>query len=194
MLNLTRNRASLAIIVLLLGACGGAPFKTEMDYDHSVTFNNMRTWAWISQNPMITPDPSASDNPLWENRLMRLVEAEMAAKGFRLVSDPQAADLVIAFTLGRRDKIKVNSYPSSYQMGYGHRGYGGWGTAYYGTETTVRNYTEGTVAFDIFDGKTHRPVWHGRAFGNVKESRTQEEKMQLARDVVRAVFDQFPPA
>jgi len=50
------------------------------------------------------------------------------------------------------------------------------------------------VAFDIFSGKTHKPVWHGRAFGNVKESRTQEEKMQLARDVVRAVFDQFPPA
>ena len=194
MLNSTTLRTSLVLVVLLLGACSGTPFKTEMDYDHSVVFNNLRTWAWIGENPMIVSDTGAADNPLWENRLMQMVEAEMGAKGLRLVADPKAADLVIAFTLGKRDKIKVNSYPTSYRMGYGYGGYRGWGTAYYGTETTVRNYTEGTVAFDVFDGKTRRPVWHGRAFGNIKESRSQEEKMELARQAVRAIFDQFPPS
>ena len=198
MLNHRYYVAMLAIVVMLLSACSSAPFKTEMDYDHGAAFANLRTWAWISANPMITPDPGASDNPLWENRFMRLVETQMGAKGYRLVADPNTADMVLAFTIGARDKIKVSSYPSSYRGGYGYgrggRAYGGWGGAYYGTETTVRNYTEGTVAFDVFDGKTHNPIWHGRAFGNVKASRTQEEKQQIARDLVQAVFDQFPPS
>ena len=194
MLNRITYLAPLAIVVLLLSACASAPFQTEMDYDHSVTFGHFRTWAWISANPMITPNPTARDNPLWENRIMQLVEAQMGAKGYRLVADPNTADMVLAFTIGQRDKIKVNSYPSSYRAGYGYGGYRGWGGAYYGTETTVRNYTEGTVAFDVFDGKSHNPIWHGRAFGNVKASRTQEEKQQIARDLVQAVFDLFPPS
>lgn len=193
MLNRMSFRAGLTIVVLLLGACSSAPFKTEMDYDHDVSFNDLRTWAWISANPMITPNPSANDNPLWENRIMQLVEAEMGSKGYRLLANPNEADMILAFTIGQRDKIKVNSYPTTYRGGYGYGGHRGWGGAYYGTETTVRNYTEGTVAFDVFDGKSHNPIWHGRAFGNVKASRTQEERQQIAQAIVTAVFSQFPP-
>ena len=99
MLNRISFRAALAIVVLLLGACSSTPFKTEMDYDHDVSFNNLRTWAWISANPMITPNPSANDNPLWENRIMQLVEAEMGSKGYRLVANHDEADMILAFTI-----------------------------------------------------------------------------------------------
>lgn len=184
----------LAIVgAAVLGGCSTTPYKTDFDYDPEVIFTQYRTWAWIDDTPMAEAE-GATVSPLLQSRIMRHIEDEMAMKGFRRVDDVEAADMAISFSVGARDKIKVNSYPSTFHGGYSRWGYGwGYGYGYPSREVDVRQYTEGQIAIDIFDVKQRRPVYHGFATGNVRE-RTQEEREELIDAVVRDILLTFPPA
>ncbi len=93
-------------------------------------------------------------------RNMSALENGLVAKGYKYVIEAKDANFVLSFTIGSREEIKVDSYPSM-SADYGRAGRWGWGGAYYGygTETQVRQYTKGMLAVDIFDVKERRPVW-----------------------------------
>jgi len=59
-------------------------------------------------------------------------------------------------------------------------------------EVDVRQYREGTLSIEVFDARTHRPVWHGWA---KKELHTGsvERAEGPARVAVEAVLARFPP-
>lgn len=98
-------------------------------------------------------------------------------------------------TIGSREEIKVDSYPSM-SAGYGraYQGHWGWGGMYYGVgaETQVRQYTEGMLAVDVFDVKDRRPVWHGVATKRINdcERDNMDATIQAAVD---AILAGFPP-
>lgn len=181
------NRLVLALILGLLAACSTTPYKTNHDYDREARFETYRSYSWVSENPMVRSDGSRANSPLWQQRIMRAVEAELTRKGFRLAPKGQRGDFAVAFTVGSRDKVRVDSYPSHYRHGW-------WGPGYYGEQVSVRNYTEGTLAIDIFDAASGKPVWHGWATGNIREKRELDERIQIVRDAVASILDRFPPA
>jgi hypothetical protein len=53
-------------------------------------------------------------------------------------------------------------------------------------------YREGTFAIDVFDGKSHQPVWHGWA-----TKRTSEHDVKNAAEIippaVATIMKNFPP-
>ena len=56
----------------------------------------------------------------------------------------------------------------------------------------VPQYREGTLAIDVFDGRTHRPVWHGGA----QKELTRKDLEQCAEPIneaVSSVLAKFPP-
>jgi len=177
-----------------LGACATG-FQAIYDSDPAHDFSAYKTFAWMSENPMIVGPTNRMPSPLLEPKIMRAVEADLVAKGFSQVNDPEAADFVLSFTVGSREEIKVNSYPASY-AGYGYRGAWGWGGPYYGvgvaTETEVRQYQKGMLALDVFDVKQHRPVYHAVAEKSITESdrKKMDETINAAVD---AVLQSFPP-
>lgn len=183
------------LLAALLAACA-PPYKTDFDYDAQAPFENYRTWAWISDSPMILNDSARGASPLWENRIMFHIEKALAFRGYRMVADPGSADFTVSFTLGARDKIRVDAYPPAYHAGWGR----GWGHRYgyygvgVGTDVNVRQYTEGQLAIDVFDVSTRQPVWHGFASGNVRKNRDQAEREVLLEAIVRDVLDRFPPS
>ena len=137
-----------------------------------------------------------SINPLLEPRIMVAVEVALGDKGYTLVNDPKSADFVLSFTVGSREKIKVDSYPSM-SMGYsgGYPGHWGWGTAYHccASDTQVRQYTTGILAVDVFDVTERRPVWHGAASKTINE-KDRENMEQTIKGAVDAILDGFPPS
>ena len=179
-----------AVASLGLGACASG-FKASFDSDPAHDFSGYQTFAWISANPMIVGSTNRMPSPLLEPRIMTAIEDGLMAKGYSKVGDPERADFVISFTIGSREEIKVNSYPSTY-AGYGYRGAWGWGGPYYGmaTETQVRQYQKGMLALDIFDVKQHRPVFHAVAEKSISESdrKKLDETVQSAVDAVLAAF------
>lgn len=183
------------LAVSLLAACATG-FKATHDHDSSHDFSPYKTFAWISANPMKVGSSVQSPNPLLEPRIMRAVEADLAAKGYEQVGDAETADFVLSFTVGSRDKIKVNNTYPTMSVGYAtaYPSHWGWGASYYccARDTEVRQYTTGILAIDVFDVEEKRPVWHGVASKTINESDRKNIEATV-KAAVDAILAGFPP-
>ena len=178
---------------LLLTACAtGKSYKTYDDYNPNINFSGYQTFSFISDNPMIVSSAQGAVSPLLQGRIMNAIRADLSRKGFRYVTDPESADMALSFTVGARDQIRVDQYPASYRTGYGsyYRGYG-YGMNY-GTETRVRQYTEGQLAIDVFDVRSKTPAFHGSASTRVNSS-DRENMEEFINNIVVETLDGFPP-
>ena len=170
-------------------------FEASYDHDPANDFSKYQSFAWISKNPMKVGKSVGVPNPLLEPRIMSALERALVAKGYGFAKAPKDADFVVSFTVGSRDEIRVDSYPSM-SAGYGaaYPRHWGWGGMYYGvsTETRGRQYTEGMLAVDMFDVKERRPVWHGVATKRINES-DRENIEATVKAAVDAILAGFPP-
>jgi len=191
-----KNFLGIVLAALMLGACAST-FKATHDHDVGHNFSNYQTFAWLSKNPMKVGKGINTPNPLLEPRIMSALEKALVAKGYQYVNEAKNADFVLSFTIGSREEIKVDTYPSM-SAGYGgaYPSHWRWGGAYYGyssTETSVRQYTKGMLAVDIFDVKDRRPVWHGVATKTINES-DRENRDETIKAAVDAILAGFPPS
>lgn len=185
----------LLVLVSAVAIAGCSSNPPVIDYDSSVNFFGYKTYAFISDHPLMRSEGSPPGSPLLEGRLMRIAEDNLNAKGFTLVANSEAADFAIGFTVGARDKIKVNSYPEPYRPYYG--GWGGWGAPYYGggyggSNVDVQQYVEGTLAIDIYDVSEHKPAWHGAATKRITDSMRRNPDESLT-EIVNEILAGFPP-
>lgn len=181
-----------ALTMVLLGACAStSPISSDYDYNPQVNFSSYRTYAFISANPMAVSQTQGAVNPLLQGRIMEAIRITMNTKGYNEVQDPESADMAIGFTVGSRDQIKVDSYPTSFSTGYARRGYYyGYGM---GTETRVRQYTEGQLAIDVFDVASHTPAFHGVASKRISDSDRRDQQPAL-NAVAGEALTAFPAA
>ena len=190
-----QSRLLCMIFSLALFAGCASTFEASYDQDPANDFSNYQSFAWISKNPMKVGKGVNVANPLLEPRITSTLERALVAKGYRHEIEPKNADFVVSFTIGSREEIKVDSYPSmSAGYGMGHPGHWGWGGMYYGysTETQVRQYTEGMLAVDIFDVEERRPVWHGVATKRINDS-DRDNMDATIQAAVDAILAGFPP-
>ena len=99
--------------------------------------------------------------------------------------------MAIGFTVGSRDQVKVDTYPSSFHTGYSRRGY--YYGYNYGTETRVRQYTEGQLAVDVFDVASKNPAFHGVASKKITDS-DRENQQQTLNAITAEALAGFPLA
>ncbi|MCB1662681.1 MAG: DUF4136 domain-containing protein [Pseudomonadales bacterium] len=172
------------LIGLFLSGC--ATIKSGSHQDESVSFTDYRTFSWIADNPLILGvGESSSVSPLTLRKISEAIKNELIVKGFVFTENQHAADFVLSFTVGTREKINASSYPSPYS--------GAWGWHYYETDVVHRTYTEGTLSVDIFDGKTKQPVWHGWAT-KIILTPDREDPSALIKEAVTAIFNKFDEA
>ncbi len=183
-----------ALWLVIVTGCAST-FDASYDHDSANDFDKYQSFAWISKNPMKVGKGVDMPNPLLEPRIMSALENALVAKGYRYEKRPKDADFVVSFTVGSREEIKVDSYPTM-SAGYGvaYPRHWGWGGMYYGavTETRVRQYTEGMLAVDVFDVAERRPVWHGVASKKISES-DRENVDATVKAAVDAILAGFPP-
>lgn len=178
--------SSLIAAVLLLTAC--ATVRVGSDYDHTADFSRYHTFAWMPPRTDLRDTP----DPLVVQRAHDAIEASLQSKGYRLVSDPAAADFVVDFTIGAHERTDITSFPEPYRgPWFGRRAW--WGAPYWGNRIDVRQYQEGTLSIDMFDGKSKRPVWHGWARKELTRSDIERSDESI-RKAVDAVLAKFPPA
>ena len=185
---------AVALSLALMTGCAST-FEASYDHDSAHDFTTYETFSWISKNPMKVGQSVRVPNPLLEPRISSAIEKALVAKGFKYVIEPEKADFVLSFTIGSREEISVDSYPSmSAGVGMGYPSHWGWGGMYYGvgTETRVRQYTEGMLAIDIFDVKDRRPVWHGVATKRISDADRDDAEATI-NAAVDSVLAAFPP-
>lgn len=171
-------------LVLALAACTSV--QVQSDFDVSANFAGYKTFSFISDTPLIAA-VTEPISPLLPGRLMTATRSELSRKGYRFTENRGQADFVVSFTLGGRDKIRVDSYPSTY-----HGARWGWGAPYH-TEVNVRNYTEGTLAIDIFEVSKRSPVWHGWAVKNIS-AEDRRNPTPVVNELVSLILAEFPPS
>lgn len=179
---------AITVLGLLLLSAACSSISTESDFDAGTDFSNYKTFAFISDSPLMVAQAEPL-SPLFEGRVMTATRNELTNKGFEFIENRDEADFVISITMGSRDKIRVNSYPTTYRGGPG--GWG-WGAPYYNTEVDVRNYTEGTLAIDVFDVEARGPVWHGWAVKTISNG-DRSNPTPVINKVVAAILTDFPP-
>lgn len=174
--------------LMALGVVACESVSTRSDHDPAADFAGYRTYAWVTDELMVQPraatDPIVS--PLVQQRIHDAIDRALAAKGF--VEDQGSADFMVAFTVGLRDRVRVDHWGpyGGFYRPYGR--YGGVGMGY--DRSTATNYTEGTLAIDVFDGQTRRPVWNGSATKIVGE---RDERPEEIQQIVNSVLADFPP-
>ena len=183
------NRSLVALVAgvaaFSLSACNTVAVRT--DYARDMTASVCHTYAFAMEHVANADQPAAYANPLNAERLRVSIQTNMAARGIELV-DRASADCVVGYAMGSR-QVFDGYYGGYYGAGWGYgRGWGfrgGWG--YDGP--WVDNETR--ISIDLFDAKSHKPIWHASASQNVYELSGPEavQKIDLA---TAAIFSKFP--
>ena len=123
-----------------------------------------------------------------EPAVMAAIRSSLESKGYQFTEDSGSADFLMSFTVGSREKIGPDAYPS---MSPDQVGRGGWGTAYHGGATGAA-YLQGVLAIDVFDAAEKRPVWHGVA-GRAISDEDRNNMSRVVEEVVSSILQEFPP-
>jgi len=154
------------IFITFLAACAQQGPKINYEYNPTINVLTASTFTWLKEDKAL--NLPVGFNPIAKIKIEEAIKNEMITKGYRFVNNVNVADLAISYSVGSRDKVRVDSYPTAYQNGFvwGARYYGGYSrysNAINNTKTVVRQYTQGELAVDIYDVKTKQPAWHGWA-------------------------------
>jgi hypothetical protein len=183
MASIAERLLSFTLLTMWLSAC--ATLHVGSDFEHSANFAGYHAFSFMPQQR------HGSRNPLVVQRARDAIQAALTHKGFVFVSDSAAADFVVGLTIGSAERTDVNAYSAPYIGWYG--GYvGWWGYRYWGEGLDVRQYREGTLAIDVFDTRSHKPVWHGWAKKELTASDLEHSEAPI-RVAVESVLLRFPP-
>jgi len=188
MINRSLIAAVAGVLGLALSACNTVAVRT--DYAKDMSASVCHTYAFAMEHVAGADQPAAYANPLNAERLRVSIQSNMAARGIQLV-DRASADCVGGDAMGS-GQVFDGYYGGYYGAGWG--GYGfrrgfGWGAGWGYDGPWVENETR--IAIDLFDARTHKPIWHASASQNVYELSGPEavQKIDLA---TAAIFQKFP--
>jgi hypothetical protein len=175
----------LAALLMLVAAC--ETLRVGSDYDRTASFSGFHTFVIMPR------DHAQVSNPLVVQRTEDSIRSYLQGRGYQYVGDPAKADFVVDFTIGSQERTDIRTYPQPWGTAGGWYGSPGWwGGPYWGNTIDVRQYTEGTLSIDVFDGRSHRPVWHGWATKTLSQSDVTNSEEPIRR-AVAAVLEKFPP-
>jgi hypothetical protein len=149
------------------------------------------TYAFAMEHVANADQPAAYANPLNAERLRVSIQSNMAARGIQLV-DRAAADCVVGYAMGSRqvfDSYYGGYYGAGWGGGWGFRRGFGWGAGWGYDGPWVENETR--ISVDLFDNRTHKPIWHASASQNVYELSGPEAVQKIDR-ATAAIFSKFP--
>ena len=174
----------LVPIALALISC--ETLRVGSDYDHTADFSGYRSFSWLPRQDYGT------DNPLVVERARESIQSGLQKRGYTYTADAGQADFTVDFTIGSQERVNVRTYPTPYAGPWYWYGPRWWGYRYWGTGVDVHRYREGTLAIDMFDAKTHKPVWHGWAKKPLTRRDLEHSDVSIP-EAIDAVLATFPP-
>lgn len=131
-------------------------------------------------------------------RFQQEIDSKLANQGYQKIDS--GADLLINFSVLTKDKVDINTYQvyDGYAPGwywapgypYGYRRLDFMNTR---TETSVKEYTQGTLIIDFVDPANNQLVWRGIGSKRLPSQATSEKTDALVKLVVDSVLNHFPP-
>ncbi|MHA7058655.1 DUF4136 domain-containing protein [Aquimarina sp. M1] len=169
---------SLLSLVLIITLSSCSTVRVASDYDRQTNFSSYKSYAFYK--PGID---KAEISDLDKKRILRAIEADMAAKGFIKSQTPDI--LVSIFT---KTKENVNIYQNNFGLGYGW----GWNPWFWNNGfNTVSRTTEGTLYIDLIDASKNELIWQG--MGTAALTKRVDKKQEKMNQIVSAILEKYPP-
>lgn len=160
----------------LLSACASGPTIVS-NANPGTEFSEFETYNFM--DPLGTDRADGVQTPL-SSRLVSSVNRELISRGMSLSDDP---DLLVDFFVVTQERIDVRTTPAhSVHRTHWNRGFSTWPSY----NTTVRQYTEGTLIIDLIDPATSTLVGEGAAQNRISSnaSFTQAELDEIVRKIM----------
>jgi hypothetical protein len=153
--------------------------KVNVDWDKATDFSSFKTYTWANGTPAL--------NPLMGDRIVKEIDAQLAAKGLQKVEASASPDLVVVYHAGRDTEMQMNTIDTGiYGPGWRY-GYGGMGSS----TTYVNKILVGQLIVDIGDVKNKKYIWRGTASATIPDKPEKGEK--TITKAVTKMFKKFPP-
>lgn len=175
-----------AFLLLVAGlfACATVP-NVDSLYDREADFSRYKTFAFAESQSEAT----GKYTTLLDKFMKSAITHELLARGYVRSDNP---DLLVNYHVSSKEKTDVYDVHRPSFAYYHYRyayGYIPW--PYYGTETRVRQYTEGTLNIDLVDAGKKQLVWEGITVGRVHNESLGNLEARV-NSAVKLVFDQYP--
>lgn len=168
-------------VIALLTACSS--LKVTYDYDSQADFTKYKTYAF-SDDALKLPVQQLN-----RDRILKAIEAEMAAKGFSKSDNP---DVLVDVHVKAEQKTEATAtttgggmYGGPWRYGYG----GGFST----TQINYNQYVEGTLFVNLVDKTSEKIVWQGRGTRTLDENTSPEKRESNINYAVKQIFSKYPP-
>jgi len=182
--------AATAAVGLSLAACTTIAVKTDSAPGTSVGI--CHTYAFANEHVANADQPAAYGNPLNAERLRIAVQNNLAAKGIQPAADRSAADCIVGYALGSRQAF--DQYYAGWG-GYWGAGWGGWGRGRFGWGGGFYDgpwpESQTRIAVDVFDNRSHKPIWHASASQDTAELSGAAAEVHI-NAATAAIFSKLP--
>jgi hypothetical protein len=162
--------------VTLLGTIALAQ-SVSYDYDRTADFSKYKTYTW-------TRGTELADR-LSHARVVRALDAALAAKGLTLVEPGASPDALVAYHASFDRNLEIDGF----SHGWGPLGLGGdrWGSA------TIQPVLVGTLVVDLTDARTDTIVWRSLASSDINPNDKPETRDKKIAKAMAKMFKNYPP-
>jgi hypothetical protein len=168
----------LVLAACLLAACASSKPVVQSEQAPNVDFSRYHTYSWAEE--------PQTQSPIVRDKLVRAIDAELAARGLQRVAD---GDIAVVGHLATQEEVSYNHFSLGLGVGgWGSNSGGGIGGST-GTSTPKTNLT-GTLVIDLFDAKSKQAIWRATASGNVPQ--TPETVDAAIGQYIPQMFAKFP--
>ena len=176
--------------LLLLVGCTTKPY-VETDYEAGYDFTVLKTFA------VAETKQDAKENllisPFTLSHIHSALEADLA-KRYQPAAGDAKPDFVVNYHVVVEEKIDPRSYNELYGYGWYGRGYYPYPRPFfYGVNSGIRVYEQGSLIIDIVDGKTNKPIWRGVSQKRLSRGLSPQRQREVLSMAVVEVMAQFPP-
>jgi hypothetical protein len=170
-----KKLAALLVIGLFLAPGVALAQKIDVDWDHGTDFSQFKTYAYVKGTPV--------ENPLMDERVLKAIEAQMAAKGF--TEAKENPDIYITYHASHQEQKTYTT--DNFGYGYGMRWGGGMGTS----TTRAYTYEKGTLVVDMYDAKEKKLRFRGSATETISDK--PEKNAEKINKMMEKLFKKYPP-
>ncbi len=171
------------VAVVVLSGCSS--ISVSRDYDETVNFSALKTFAWKDAVQPETGNPRI-DNDLIDDRIRTAVNRELTAKGFRLAKQG-FADFQVSYFVEYKQRIGGGTVSVGMGGGTGGR-YGG-----VGYNTGISDYEEGHLTIDMIDPSDDKTFWRGVGRRTSYETSNPKKITKIVNQSVSGILKKFPP-
>ena len=157
-------------LVLMLAGCTSSGPRITVNFAPGADLSNFQTFNFMQ--PLGTDRSNGARTPI-STMLMNAVSREMTNRGLRQSDSP---DLLVDFFVTTEVRMDVRSTPTMHSVHRSHWRHGcctTWPTY----QTTVRQYTQGTLLIDLIDPAANALVAEGAAQSRLRSDDVSQQQM-----------------